>query len=157
MNEPEVQVDIIRDDSSRLPEAARLLAEFLGVEVVSGFEGLLARYVASGSYEVLLAREAARCCGVLTLSYRPALSVGGELAALEDLYVEPEHRRRGVGAVLVRAAHDRLRKRSVSYVEVQISGMGAVGFYESLGYEVESGVRVLSSSLPLGGGVADPG
>ena len=157
MNEPEVQVDTIRDDSSRLPEAARLLAEFLGVEAGSGFEGLLARYVASGSYEVLLACEVTRCCGVLTLSYRPALSVGAEFVAVEDLYVEPEHRRRGVGAALVRAAHDRLREKSISYVEVQTSEMGAIGFYESLGYEVESGVCVLSSPLPLGGCVADPG
>jgi GNAT superfamily N-acetyltransferase len=145
-----VDVEIIRVGSD-LSGAARLLKRFLqrgGERGSSEFEARLEEHVASGCFEVFVARLRGEAVGVATASYRPSVAVGGEFASIEDLYVEPGSRGRGVASALVRAVEDRCRERGISYVEVQASG--AERFYERLGYEEEVGVRVLSRSVSLG-------
>jgi GNAT superfamily N-acetyltransferase len=53
---------------------------------------------------------------------------------LTGLFVVPEHRRKGAGAVLVRAIEDQARQREFSRLYLHTTD--AVGFYESLGWEV---------------------
>jgi GNAT superfamily N-acetyltransferase len=53
---------------------------------------------------------------------------------LAGLFVVPEHRRKGAGAALVRAIEDQARQREFSRVYLYTTD--AVGFYESLGWEV---------------------
>ncbi len=53
---------------------------------------------------------------------------------LAGLFVVPEHRRKGVGAALVRAIEDQARQRKFSRVYLYTTD--AVGFYERLGWEV---------------------
>ena len=53
---------------------------------------------------------------------------------LAGLFVAPEHRRKGAGAVLVRAIEDRARQRGFSRLYLYTTG--AVGFYTRLGWEV---------------------
>jgi GNAT superfamily N-acetyltransferase len=145
-----VNVEIIRA-SGDLSGAARLLERFLqrgGGRGSPEFETRLEEHVASGCFEVFVARLRGVEVGVATASYRPSAALGGEFAAIEDLYVEPGSRGRGVASALVRAVEDRCRERGISYVEVQVSGTEE--FYERLGYEEEPGVRVLSRSVPLG-------
>jgi GNAT superfamily N-acetyltransferase len=145
-----VKVEVMRVAGEELETAAELLGCFLrGGELPRGFLELLARHVDAGTFEVFVARlgEAA---GVATVSYRPAAATGGEFAAIEDLYVRPEYRGLGAGKALVRAVEERCVERSISYIEVQVSG-DAGGFYAGIGYGPEGGVRVLSRSLLLGG------
>ena len=68
---------------------------------------------------------------------------------LEDLYVRPEARRRGVGLALFEAVGERCEARGISYVEAQVEEDGAEAFYAALGYEREAEVRVLSKSLVI--------
>ena len=70
-------------------------------------------------------------------------------ASIEDLYVRPEARRKGVGKALLEAADERCAAREISYVEVQVEDEAAEAFYAALGYEPETGVRVLSRSLAI--------
>jgi len=58
--------------------------------------------------------------------------------------VSPEHRRRGVGRVLVEGAVFRLRERGVPKLNLQIRGdnAGVVAFYERLGFELEDRVSM---------------
>src|SRR6516162_8759243 len=53
---------------------------------------------------------------------------------LAGLFVVPEHRRKGAGAVLVRAIEDQARERGFSRLYLYTSD--AVGFYERLGWQV---------------------
>ena len=100
---------------------------------------------------VLAARAEDQIVGVALLAYRLNVSAGGLFASIEDLYVRPAARRRGVGRTLLEAVEELCSERGVSYVEVQVEDREAEPFYAALGYEPDTGVRVLSRSLPISG------
>lgn len=97
---------------------------------------------------MLVAWSDGRVVGVAVLSLRPNVSLGAIFASIEDFYVRPEMRCRGVGRALLGAVEDLCKERGVSYVEVQTDGEAAL-FYEDSGYETEVDVRVLSRSYVL--------
>lgn len=132
-----------------LREPLRLLEEWLreGEPVPDDFIGKVQDSVQAGDVEVLAARLGGRMVGVLILAFRPNISLGGLFASIEDLYVRPEARCRGVGASLLKAADERCRERGVHYVEAQVERAGADAFYAASGYEPEPDVRVFSRSL----------
>jgi GNAT superfamily N-acetyltransferase len=134
-----------------LAEPLALLEEALrdGDPVPEDFADRLRKAVEAGDVEVLAAREEDQILGVALLAYRLNVSAGGIFASVEDLYVRPEARRRGVGHALLQAADDRCEKRGISYVEAQVEEKEAELFYAAVGYEQETGVRVLSRSLPI--------
>jgi GNAT superfamily N-acetyltransferase len=134
-----------------LAEPLRLLEGFLrdGEPVSEGFAEALRAAVERGVIEVLVAREEGRAVGVAVLAYRPSVSAAGPFASIEDLYVEPGARRRGVGRGLLEAVGERCLSRGVSYVEAQAEDEEAVAFYGAVGYEEEPGVRVFSRSHVL--------
>ena len=135
-----------------LDEPLRLLEEWLRDDqpVPDGFIEQLRGKVGAGDLEVLAAHLDGSVAGVLVLAFRPNISLGGSFASIEDLYVVPEARRRGVGAALLQAAEERCTGRGISYLEVQIEENEAGYFYAASGYEPEPDVRVFSRSLPLG-------
>jgi len=145
---PRIEVRTAAPDE--LAEPLSLLEESLrnGNLVPSPFAGQLARAIERGDLEVLAAWSNGRVVGVAVLSLRPNVSLGALFASIEDFYVRPEVRRRGVGRALLGAMEDLCKERGVSYVEVQTDGEAA-SFYEALGYEPEPGVRVLSRSYAL--------
>ena len=120
-----------------------------GEPVPEAFAEGLRQSVQSGDMDVLAARSEGQTLGVAVLAYRPNIPAGALFASIEDLYVQPEARRQGVGTALLEAANERCAARQVSYVEVQVEDEAAVLFYASQGYETEEGVRVLSRSLIL--------
>ena len=98
--------------------------------------------------EVFAARMEERLVGTAVLAFRLNVSVGTLLASIEDLYVKPDTRRRGVGQALLEAIGERRKVRGVSYVEVQTHDEAAE-FYSVLGYEPQPGARVLSRFYTL--------
>jgi len=133
-----------------LAEPLALLEEALreGEPVSTEFSDRLRKAVEAGDVEVLAAR-AEEILGVAVLAYRLNVSAGGLFASIEDLYVRPEARRQGVGRALLQAADERCAEQSISYVEAQVEEKRAEAFYAALGYEPETGVRVLSHSLTI--------
>ena len=134
-----------------LAEPLALLEEALrdGDPVPEDFADRLRKAVEAGDAEVLAARAEDQILGVALLAYRLSVSAGGLFASVEDLYVRPEARRRGVGRALLQAADERCEDHGISYVEAQVEEKEAELFYAALGYEPETGVRVLSRSLPI--------
>jgi GNAT superfamily N-acetyltransferase len=134
-----------------LAEPLALLEEALrdGDPVPEDFADRLRKAVEAGGVEVLTARTEDQILGVALLAYRLNVSAGGLFASVEDLYVRPEARRRGVGRALLQAADERFQERGISYVEAQVEEKEAEVFYAALGYEPQTGVRVLSRSLPM--------
>jgi len=137
--------------ASELAEPLALLEESLrdGEPVPRPFAEELRRSVEAEVIEILAARTRAKILGVVVLAYRPNISACALFASIEDLYVRPEARRVGVGKALLSAAHKRCAARKISYVEVQVEDKAAEAFYTALGYESETGVRVLSRSLVI--------
>ncbi len=136
---------------TELSESLALLEEALraGKPVPANFARKLRRAVEAGAVEVLAARVQDRVVGVVILAYRLGVSIGGLFASIEDLYVHPEARRRGVGRALLEMIGQRCAARGISYVEAQVEENEAEAFYAALGYEQEPGVRVLSKSLTI--------
>lgn len=101
--------------------------------------------------EVLAARLEDEVVGVLVLARRLSVSIGGWFMSVEELYVLPRVRNRGVGRALLEAAKNRCLDLSISYVEVEVVEDSAEGFYRAFGFEVEDDVRVMSHSYPMRG------
>jgi aminoglycoside 6'-N-acetyltransferase I len=134
-----------------LVEPVKLLEESLrtGEPLPAGFANTLREAVDEGALEVLAARAEGKVVGVAVLAYRLSVSAAGPFASIEDLYVRPEERRRGVGRGLLEAVEKRCASRGVSYVEAQVEDEVAMALYAALGYEVQPGVRLLSRSFAL--------
>lgn len=134
-----------------LAEPLALLEESLrgGEPVPAAFTERFRRAVATGEIEVLAARAQDRVVGVAVLAYRLSVSAGGLFASIEDLYVRPEARRRGVGRALLEAIGEHCATCGISYVEAQVEDGAAEALYAACGYELEEGVRVLSRSHAL--------
>jgi GNAT superfamily N-acetyltransferase len=136
---------------AELAEPLKLLEKFLrdGEPVPEDFAHQLRKAVERGDLEVLAARAEGRVVGVAVLAYRLSISAAGLFASIEDLYVEPAARRRGVGRTLLEAVGERCAARGVSYVEAQVEDEEAAAFYAAVGCEEEPGVRVFSRSHVL--------
>jgi GNAT superfamily N-acetyltransferase len=132
-------------------EPVKLLEESLrnGEPVPDEFVAALREAVKEGELEVLIARAGGRVVGVAVLAYRLNIAAAELFASIEDLYVRPDERRRGVGRALLEAVEWRCASRHVSYVEVQVEDEKAAAFYAALGYEPQPHVRVLSRSYTL--------
>ncbi|WP_166174481.1 GNAT family N-acetyltransferase [Rubrobacter tropicus] len=120
-----------------------------GAPVSDDFVEQIQHHVEAGDLEVLAARLGGETAGVLVLAFRPNVSLGGRFASIEDLYVRPEARRRGVGTALLKAADERCRRRGAHYLEAQIQESEASAFYAAFGYEPEPDLQVFSRSLVI--------
>jgi ribosomal protein S18 acetylase RimI-like enzyme len=69
---------------------------------------------------LLVAREEQRPLGLCVLVEAPALAEGTVQLVLDDIYVEPSARRRGLGSALVRAALAIARARSAAIVWLSV-------------------------------------
>ena len=144
-------IEVVPTCGAELAEPLRLLEESLreGEPLPEDFAETLREAAETGAVEVLAARAEGRVVGVAVLAYRLSNSAAGLFASIEDLYVEPAARRRGVGLALLEAVGERCAARGVSYVEAQVEDEEAAAFYAAVGYEVEPGVRVFSRSHVL--------
>ena len=146
-------VQVTTVSSSDLAGPLKLLEGSLrgGEPLPGAFAERLQDAVKAGNVEVLAAWAERRVIGVAVLAYRLNISAGGPFASVEDLYVRPESRRRGIGRALLEAAAERCKMRGISYIEAQVEDDEAAAFYSAMGYEPELSVRVFSRSYALEG------
>jgi GNAT superfamily N-acetyltransferase len=144
-------VEVAQVDATDLAESLVLLEEAVrdGDPIPKDFADRLRKAIEAGDVKVLAARAEHQILGVVLLAYRLSVSAGGLFASIEDLYVRPVARRQGIGRALLRAVDELCTERGISYVEVQVEEREAELFYAAQGYEPETGVRVLSRSLPI--------
>jgi GNAT superfamily N-acetyltransferase len=144
-------VEVAPVSATDLDEPLVLLEEALrdGEPVPEDFVDHLREAVEAGDIEVLAARAEDQIVGVALIAYRLNVSAGGRFASVEDLYVRPAARRRGVGRAMLEAVGELCAVHGISYVEVQVEEKEAEMFYAALGYELETSVRVLSRTLPI--------
>ncbi|GAA0629157.1 GNAT family N-acetyltransferase [Sporichthya brevicatena] len=89
-------------------------------------------------FKILLAGEPAVAVAVTT--FRPSLWSPGPVALLEELYVRPELRSRGIGAAVLTRAIAAAKERGVTTFEINVDegDVDAQRFYRSHGFtEIE--------------------
>ena len=102
-----------------------------GVDVLAARVG---RLLARGDVVALLAGHPA--VGLALLTLRPNVWYDGPVALLDELYVVPGLRGRGIGTALLAAAEGVARERDGELLEINVDGydVGARRFYERHGY-----------------------
>jgi len=85
---------------------------------------------------VLIATRAGRPIGIAALSFIWTYELGGRAVWLEELYVEPAHRGRGVGRMLLHAAYQAGAESGAVAMdlEVEASHRRAERLYEREGF-----------------------
>ena len=95
--------------------------------------------IESGDVTVLFAGDGPD--GFAQLRFRPSLYTGALDAHLEELYVVPERRGRGLGRALLEAAMDYAREHGAKHIDLGTSedDEAARGLYESAGFTNREG------------------
>ena len=122
-------------------ECARLLAAQLGVHGVDvsadRLSCVLEQIVADGTRGfLLLAREDSRIVGVAYVATIPSVEHCGLVAWLEELYVTPACRSRGIGTALVAAVMERARQMDIVAIDLEVDAWHsrAESLYRRLGF-----------------------
>ncbi|MDN4479432.1 GNAT family N-acetyltransferase [Demequina muriae] len=120
------------DDAAVL---ARLLWDFntefeAPIDAVEVLEARLRRVLAGDRFWALLAGDPA--AGFVTLAMRDSALTAGPVAYLEDFYVVPELRGRGIGSALMGLLLEEVSRRGIAMVEIGVDEPddGALRFYE---------------------------
>jgi GNAT superfamily N-acetyltransferase len=93
-----------------------------------------------GKYDVLVARSdtGGEIAGILTLTTAFAIYANGEYGVIDEMYVAPDHRSAGCGAMLVSAARDIGLQRGWTRIDVTAPESGrwerTRRFYEKQGF-----------------------
>ena len=94
----------------------------------------LRRLLPGGDVVALLGGEPA--VGLALVTLRPNVWYEGPVGLLDELYVAPAHRSRGLGTLLLQAAEQVVRERDGEALEINVDGddVDARRFYERHGY-----------------------
>lgn len=86
---------------------------------------------------ILVLREADGVVGMVSLLYTVSTFLGGRVALLEDMVVEPAQRGKGRGGELVQGAIEQARKAGCRRITLLTDGhnMAARKFYETVGFQ----------------------
>jgi GNAT superfamily N-acetyltransferase len=148
-----IELATVADVPDVVALVGQLLAELGGFTAfaTAGAAELCARLLATDRYTALLARdEQGEALGVLTLQQCPALYVAGEVGWIQELYVTPAARSRGVGHLLLERATDYSRQHGWRRLEVNTpeatSWPRTVSFYQREGFA--GGSIHMRKSLP---------
>ena len=130
----------------------RLLAEGAGesaaVVPVTDQSNTVSWIVSHPETEVLLAVDALdRGVGMISLSHRPSLRIGGRIASIETLLVTGAMRGRGIGSGLLDHMLDRARKLGCKRVEVPGFDAVSVAYLEKRGFTATDG-RIMAMVPP---------
>jgi len=86
---------------------------------------------------ILVLREADGIVGMVSLLYTVSTFLGGRVALLEDMVVEPAQRGKGRGGEIVQGAIEHARKAGCRRITLLTDGhnMAARKFYETVGFQ----------------------
>ena len=97
-------------------------------------------------FEALLAFDAAEAVGLAVYFFEFSTWRGRPGVYVQDMYVAPRVRGRGLGRDLMEAVLRRSRERGGSYVKLAVydGNEQAIGFYRTLGFEICDDEQVLA-------------
>ncbi len=140
-----------------IPQLLALLRRYWDYEHIAGFEALRLELLLQQLFAeprlgaAWVAEAGGRLSGYLIAVTVLSLEHGGLMAEIDEFFVLPEARSRGVGGRLLAAAETALAARGCVRLQLQL-GTGndaARGFYEHYGYAPRGGYRLLDKALGL--------
>jgi len=144
-----------------IPTLADLMQEFYAESgypldrrwAAASFSALLQEQSRGGVWVVSHGGEPA---GYVVLTVRFSMEYGGLDAFIDDLFIRPAYRRRGLGRAAVQALFDDCRRRRVLAVHVEVGrdNVAAQALYSSYGLEA-SGDDRQTLTVRLGDGLDD--
>ena len=146
---PTPQITIRRAEAADAAAVARLLHDF-NTEFGDPTPGVAAlteragEMIAAEEMIVMLAGEGPE--GLAQLRLRPSVWSGALDAYLEEVYVAPAHRGRGIGRVLLESVLEVARAQGATRIDLGTSetDTAAIGLYESCGFSnLEHGAKML--------------
>lgn len=118
-------------DAEALLALARSFATSFQVDD-QAFQASLAAVVSSGTDHLIVAEQDQRVVGYLLASTRHAFWANGQIGWVEEVMVDEESRRQGVGRLLMEAFET--RARALGARVVALATRRAAPFYTSIGY-----------------------
>jgi ribosomal protein S18 acetylase RimI-like enzyme len=93
-------------------------------------------------------RSGGRPAGYVVLTFAYSIEFGGRMAVVDELYVAPPHRRRGIGRLALQYAAEQAAALGVRglVLEVSPANAGARRLYEAAGF-VERTYRVMTRMI----------
>ena len=103
-------------------------------------EESLRKMADSDAYQVLLSEDEGQVVGLLSLSFRRTLFHSAPTALIDELVVEQDHRRQGIGQQLISEAIERCWAAGCCEIEVSTerSNEAAQEFYRQHGFSHEA-------------------
>lgn len=133
----EVTIECINTYSQQLLEACNKLLSQLNVDIPKRTEEFMRRLMQSSTAKVFVARDidSGEIVAMTTLVIYQVLS--GKRATIEDVVVDEEYRRKGIGKKLLEEVLAVAHKENVSYIDLtsRPSRIEANNLYQSLGFE----------------------
>jgi GNAT superfamily N-acetyltransferase len=139
------------------PQLLRLIRHYWDFEGIRGFDALriepvLTRLITGDGSQgaVWVAEEADTLCGYLVVVLVMSLEHQGPMGEIDELFVLPEARSRGLGAALLNAAESWLVGRGCRRLQLQLNpaNRAARAFYARRGFTARSGYELLDRPLP---------
>ena len=139
-----------------IPQLLDLVRRYWEFEAIWGFEALrveltLTQLLAEPQRGAAwVADDQGKLCGYLIAVLVLSLEHGGLMAEVDELFVLPEVRGRGLGAQLLAAAEAALAARGCVRLQLQlgVENEAARAFYARRGYSARDGYRLLDKELP---------
>jgi ribosomal protein S18 acetylase RimI-like enzyme len=139
-----------RNESERLVAAVQCFHGESGHEIGALQAGAIHALCSDASLgRAWLLTDGRRDVGYALAYWRHSVDHGGRVAVLDDLWIEPGHRGRGLGAHLLRAALAAMERTGAraAVVEADPTDAPAMAFYGRLGF-VAKGTALLVRALP---------
>lgn len=138
-----------------VPRLLALVRRYWEFEGIGGFDALRIELLLQqltaprAPGEIWVAAEAGQLRGYLILVHVLSLEHQGLMAEIDEFFVEPQLRSRGVGAALLAAAESALRARGCVRVQLQLAhgNVAARQFYERRGFAARAGYGLLDKAL----------
>ena len=96
--------------------------------------------IKKGQAEVLVAQKGKEPMGFLYLTYPTSerYQTSASYAVIQDMYVKPAYRKKGIGTKLMEEVTNRIKKKGVKNVRLSVlsENANAVRFYEKFGFKV---------------------
>jgi ribosomal protein S18 acetylase RimI-like enzyme len=149
-------VDIRPANSADIPELLALVRRYWDYEGIAGFEALRIELVlqqllaaAGPRGAVWVAQAQGALVGYLIVVLVVSVEHKGLMAEIDELFVLPEARSRGIGTALLAAAEQALVERGCVRLQLQLArdNARARAFYERHGYGARAGYELLDKPL----------
>ena len=138
-----------------VPRVCELIGQYWQFEAIEGFDrrriaSLLEQILASRNLGIVwVAQDGDALVGYLVAVLVMSLEHQGLMAEIDEFFVAPAARAKGVGRQLLLAAEEGLTQAGCVRLQLQLGteNVAARGFYEQHGYEPRDGYELMDKAL----------